>query len=229
MCNATLHNRFVGAPLWRALVLGFNHGGYGDAVTERTISVADSRVGSVPADLAGVSWPDGTVERLARVAHVDGSRAADGDTSGEGLTDPAVSCDWYWLDPAVTSVVVSIDPDACAVRMIDHDKVAAARARMIPDGEAQQLTELFRLLGDPTRADSVRAGRGRRDVCVRDLAGVVDAPETSVSHALRLLRTAGVVRNRKSGRMVYYSLNDAHVRLLFDVSAEHLRYEPNRW
>ena len=48
----------------------------------------------------------------------------------------------------MTSVAVPIDPDACAVRIVDHHKVAAARARMIPDGEAQQLTELFRLLGD---------------------------------------------------------------------------------
>jgi DNA-binding transcriptional ArsR family regulator len=64
---------------------------------------------------------------------------------------------------------------------------------------------------------------------VRDLAAVVDAPDTSVSRTLRLLRTAGMVRNRKNGRMVYYSLNDAHVRLLLDVSAEHLRHEPHRW
>jgi DNA-binding transcriptional ArsR family regulator len=53
---------------------------------------------------------------------------------------------------------------------------------------------------------------------------VVGAAETTVSHALRLLRTAGVVRSRRSGRLVYYALDDAHVRLLLDVSAEHLRH-----
>ena len=61
-----------------------------------------------------------------------------------------------------------------------------------------------------------------------DLAAVVEAPETSVSHALRLLRASGVVRNRKSGRLVYYALDDDHVRLLLDVSAEHLRHDPRR-
>ena len=96
-----------------------------------------------------------------------------------------------------------------------------------PHDEAQQLTELFRLLGDPTRVQILYALVEVGELCVCDLAAVVDAPETSISHALRLLRTAGVVRNRKSGRMVYYSLNDAHVRLLLDVSAEHLRHEPN--
>jgi hypothetical protein len=60
---------------------------------DRTISVAALRAGNLPADLTGVRWPDGTVECRARVAHVDGPLAADGDTFGEVLTDPAVSCD----------------------------------------------------------------------------------------------------------------------------------------
>jgi ArsR family transcriptional regulator, lead/cadmium/zinc/bismuth-responsive transcriptional repressor len=126
------------------------------------------------------------------------------------------------------TAIAPIDADSCGVRIIDHDKVAAATARMIPDREVQQLTELFRLLGDPTRVQILYALVEVGELCVCDLAAVVDAPETSISHALRLLRTAGVVRNRKSGRMVYYSLNDAHVRLLLDVSAEHLRHEPTR-
>ena len=125
------------------------------------------------------------------------------------------------------SPATAIDPDACAVRIIDHDRVAAAKARMIPNDEANQLTELFRLLGDPNRVQILYALVEVGELCVCDLAAVVDAPETSISHALRLLRTAGVVRNRKSGRMVYYSLSDAHVRLLLDVSAEHLRHTPN--
>jgi DNA-binding transcriptional ArsR family regulator len=115
----------------------------------------------------------------------------------------------------------------CSVRIVDHDRVAAARSRMIPSEEAQQLTELFRLLGDPTRVRILYALVEVGELCVCDLAAVVDVPETSVSHALRLLRASGVVRNRKSGRMVYCSLADAHVRMLLDVSAEHLRHEPH--
>ena len=125
------------------------------------------------------------------------------------------------------SPATAIDPAACAVRIVDHDRVAAAKARMIPNDEANQLTELFRLLGDPTRVQILYALVEVGELCVCDLAAVVDVPETSISHALRLLRTAGVVRNRKNGRMVYYSLSDAHVRRLLDVSAEHLRHTPN--
>ena len=125
----------------------------------------------------------------------------------------------------MSATVRQIDPDACSVRIVDHDRVAAARQRMVGSDEAQQLTDLFRLLGDSTRVQILYALAEVGELCVCDIAAVVEAPETSVSHALRLLRSAGVVRNRKSGRMVYYSLDDAHVRLLLDVSAEHLRHD----
>lgn len=121
-----------------------------------------------------------------------------------------------------------VDPDSCSVRMVDADRVAAARARMITGDEATQVTELFRLLGDPTRVRMLYALAEAGELCVCDLAAVVEVPETSVSHALRLLRTAGIVRSRRSGRMAYYSLDDAHVRLLLDVSAEHLRHDDRR-
>lgn len=61
-----------------------------------------------------------------------------------------------------------------------------------------------------------------------DLAAAVGATETSVSHALRLLRTARVVRVRRSGRLAYYSLDDDHVRVLLEVCAEHLGHGSGR-
>jgi DNA-binding transcriptional ArsR family regulator len=60
---------------------------------------------------------------------------------------------------------------------------------------------------------------------VSDLAATVDIAESAASHALRLLRTAGVVRNRRDGRTVYYALDDDHVRRLLDLSLEHLRHD----
>ena len=60
-----------------------------------------------------------------------------------------------------------------------------------------------------------------------DLAAVVDMAESSVSHSLRLLRTAGIVRHRRAGRQVFYRLDDAHVRLLLDVSIEHVSHGPD--
>lgn len=118
--------------------------------------------------------------------------------------------------------VVSLD--VCAVRAVDPERVAAAIERSIPTDEVERVTELFKLLGDPTRVRLLYALVEAGELCVCDLSAVVGAPETSVSHALRLLRTAGIVRVRRTGRMAYYSLTDAHVRLLLDVSAEHLRH-----
>lgn len=114
--------------------------------------------------------------------------------------------------------------DSCALKSVDPGKVAAAAARALPTAEVERLTEMFRLLGDPTRVRLLYALVESGEMCVCDLAAAVGVPETSVSHALRLLRTAGIVRARRGGRMVYYSLTDAHVRLLLDVSADHVRH-----
>ena len=115
--------------------------------------------------------------------------------------------------------------DGCPVRGVDPERVATVKERLIDAGEAARLAELFKLLGDPTRARLLHALLEAGELCVCDLAETIDTPESSVSHALRLLRTAGIVRNRRAGRMIYYSLDDAHVRLLLDLSLQHLRHE----
>ena len=114
--------------------------------------------------------------------------------------------------------------DACAARIVDEERVAAARAKLLPEDELSRLTELFRLLGDATRARLLYALLEAGELCVCDLSATTGTPETNVSHALRLLRTAGVVKARRAGRMMHYSLDDAHVRMLLDVSREHLRH-----
>jgi DNA-binding transcriptional ArsR family regulator len=91
--------------------------------------------------------------------------------------------------------------------------------------EATRLAELFKLLGDPTRARLLYALLEHGELNVLALSEAIDVPESTVSHALRLLRTAGIVRNRRSGRLIYYSLDDDHVRQLLDLSREHLRHE----
>lgn len=128
----------------------------------------------------------------------------------------------------VSNAAAPIEPDICAVKVVDHERVAAAKERLIREEEVGELTDLFRMLGDPTRVQILYALVEAGELCVCDIAAVIEVPESSVSHALRLLRTAGILRNRRAGRMVYYSLDDAHVRLLLDVSAAHLRHEPAR-
>lgn len=116
--------------------------------------------------------------------------------------------------------------DACAAKVVDEPRVTAAKARLLPESELEQLTQLFRLLGDVTRARLLYALLEAGELCVCDLSAATGTPETNVSHALRLLRTAGIVKARRAGRMMHYSLDDAHVRMLLDLSREHLRHTP---
>ena len=91
---------------------------------------------------------------------------------------------------------------------------------------AERAADLFRLLGDPTRVRLLDALASTDELCVHELATTVGAGETRVSQALRLLRTAGVVRNRRAGRHVYYRLDDEHVRTLLAVTQAHLAHQP---
>lgn len=115
--------------------------------------------------------------------------------------------------------------DGCSERIVDSARVRAAQERLVTRAEAGRLAEMFRLLGDPTRARLLYALLEAGELCVCDLAATVEVPETSVSHALRLLRASHVVCARRDGRMMYYRLDDQHVRMLLGLCREHLRHQ----
>ena len=82
------------------------------------------------------------------------------------------------------------------------------------------LTEIFRVLGDPTRVRILDV-LSRAEVCVQDLATALGLSESAVSHQLRLLRSARIVRARRAGRNVFYALDDHHVLALFEEGLKH--------
>ena len=102
----------------------------------------------------------------------------------------------------------------------------ALAASLVDVEEAIALAQMFRLLGDPTRVRILFALLEAGELCVCDIAAVVDTSDTKVSQAMSLLRTAGVVRNRRDGRNIFYRLDDAHVRMVLDLSREHLAHHP---
>ena len=135
----------------------------------------------------------------------------------------------------IPMVVASGDPqpvevggEGCAVRVIDTERVAATRARALDSAGSVNVAGLFRLLGDAGRVRMLSALLEAGELCVCDLAAVVGMAESSVSHSLRLLRTAGVVAHRRAGRQVFYRLDDAHVRLLLDLCIEHVNHGGDR-
>ena len=123
---------------------------------------------------------------------------------------------------AVGAAVVELD--SCTLRSVDPARVADVRSRLPAADATEGIADLFRLIADPTRVRLLYALLEAGELCVCDLAAAVGVPESATSHALRLLRTAGIVRNRRSGRVVYYRLDDAHVRLLLDVTSAHLAH-----
>ena len=88
--------------------------------------------------------------------------------------------------------------------------------------DVDALTEIFRVLGDPTRVRILDA-LSREELCVGDLAAQLGASESAVSHQLRLLRNTRVVRARRDGRMIYYALDDKHVLALFRQGLRHVQ------
>lgn len=91
---------------------------------------------------------------------------------------------------------------------VDPERVAHARGRLPSRDEAAQLTSVLSLMADPTRARVLFALDMVEELCVGDLALALETSEDAVGYALRLLRTAGLVINRKQGRVVYYRLAD---------------------
>ena len=84
------------------------------------------------------------------------------------------------------------------------------------------LTEIFRVLGDPTRVRILDA-LSRAELCVGDLAAQLGLTESAVSHQLRLLRNTRIVRTRRDGRMIFYALDDRHVLALFEQGLRHVQ------
>jgi DNA-binding transcriptional ArsR family regulator len=108
---------------------------------------------------------------------------------------------------------------------IDAEAVEAARAAALSEAHLLLLVETFQALADPTRARILYA-LTKRPLCVRDLAMLVGVSASAVSHQLRLLRDRRLVKPRRDGNIIYYTVDDHHVAALFkeaDYHVDHVR------
>lgn len=111
--------------------------------------------------------------------------------------------------------------ELCACAIVHEAEVAAARAAMPAPERIEELGSLFRMFADPTRIRLLSA-LATAELCVCDLGAVLGMSQSAVSHQLALLRSARLVRNRRAGKVIYYSLDDEHVRRLLALGGEHL-------
>lgn len=122
-----------------------------------------------------------------------------------------------------------VDPvvgiDSCRHHCVHPEIVHHVRDRALPEADLSRVSAVFKLLGDPTRSRLLYALLEAGELCVCDLAAATGMLETTVSQSLRLLRASQVVTSRREGRLVYYRLADAHVRMLLDLTREHITHE----
>lgn len=115
--------------------------------------------------------------------------------------------------------------DSCVTACVHPEKVKLVQANALGEPDLGRVAAMFKLLGDPTRAKLLYALLEAGELCVCDLAAATEVAESTVSQALRLLRVSDVVAGRREGRMMFYRLADAHVRMLLDLSREHVTHE----
>lgn len=109
----------------------------------------------------------------------------------------------------------------CECEIIHEDAVNAVSSRLLPEDAYMSLATLFKLFGDSTRVRILHALE-QHELCVCDLAALLGMTKSAISHQLKSLRLARLVKYRRDGQNVYYSLADEHVKKIIDLGYEHI-------
>ena len=112
----------------------------------------------------------------------------------------------------------------CDCNVIHEEIVKDTLKSMADENLLNKLAEFFKILGDTTRTKILFA-LDKNEMCVCDIANVLGMSKSSISHQLGTLRRSGIVKCRKEGKEVYYMLDDAHVKQLFEVGIEHIEHK----
>ena len=110
----------------------------------------------------------------------------------------------------------------CDCDVIHEEAVAEVRPRMASAEEYARTAALLKMFGDPTRVKIMHA-LDLHELCVCDLAALLDLTKSAVSHQLKTLRLANLVKVRKEGQVAFYSLADDHVQAILEKGFEHVR------
>ncbi|MCK4267921.1 MAG: winged helix-turn-helix transcriptional regulator [Actinomycetia bacterium] len=110
----------------------------------------------------------------------------------------------------------------CDVNLVDSEKVQKVRTAIADTDTLFRMAELFKAFGDPNRVKIIWA-LATEELCVCDLSSVVGMTPSAASHQLRSLRNLKLVKFRRAGQMVYYSLDDKHIEMLLAQGLEHVQ------
>lgn len=109
----------------------------------------------------------------------------------------------------------------CDCSVIHEDIVADVKHKMPKETEFSKISDFFKVFGDKTRSKIIWA-LDQRELCVCDLAVLLNMTKSAISHQLSFLKQANLVKFRREGKMVYYSLADEHVKLVFETGRAHI-------
>ncbi|CAM3173595.1 ArsR family transcriptional regulator [Sporolactobacillus spathodeae] len=121
-----------------------------------------------------------------------------------------------------TKKISDVDVETCEQTVIHTDVVQTVSEAMSNDEDMDNVADLFKLFGDRTRIRLLRA-LYQSEMCVCDLAYLLDMTQSAVSHQLRVLKQAKLVKNRREGKVVYYSLSDQHVMQILVQAYDHIK------
>jgi ArsR family transcriptional regulator, lead/cadmium/zinc/bismuth-responsive transcriptional repressor len=113
--------------------------------------------------------------------------------------------------------------DRCEVTVIHPEIVQEMKEKQLPNGTVLGLAEIFKTLGDPTRIRIMHL-LNLKEMCVCDIAATLEMSQSAVSHQLRVLRNFRLVKHRRAGKSVFYTLDDDHIHGLFEQGLEHLQH-----
>jgi ArsR family transcriptional regulator len=116
------------------------------------------------------------------------------------------------------------EPYLCDCEVIHEDVVNHVRGLMPPSEDFNDLTILYKAFSDPTRVKIMWALHCH-EMCVCDLAVLLNMTKSAISHQLKTLRLSNLVKNKKQGKVVFYSLSDEHVKEIFEKGFEHIHHE----
>ena len=110
----------------------------------------------------------------------------------------------------------------CECKYIHEEVVDKVKNKMPEDEKLYDLAELFKVFGDTTRIKIIYA-LFEEEMCVCDIADLLNMTQSAISHQLRVLKQARLVKFRKEGKTVYYSLDDSHISQIFDCGLNHIQ------
>jgi DNA-binding transcriptional ArsR family regulator len=111
----------------------------------------------------------------------------------------------------------------CDITCIHEDIVHKVKEASLREEDVQNLSSIFKAFGDPTRLKILYCLK-QSEMCVCDISAILEMSQSAISHQLRVLRNLSLVKHRKEGKNVYYSLDDEHIFKILDEGLEHIRH-----